>query len=883
MINNKIDYFRRCYRADSNDLALSNIKKIRNDRLIFQSQEDVLASGTLPRLPIIENSVEDLVKQIDQYQRERLLIYGCLFIIGSVSSQGFSRTRKIYSPLIYFPAHIHRDEHYFLEIENSDARVNVQLLRLLLKSDKEPSVVDDFPNKLWPLNSETLSNVGEWLKTNTNIINIEEIGRWPQLSNDCSEIKHSLVLRSQSCMALVDRSRGVRGVLHELNQLVTEPSLSQPLRELLGASHGIRTKNRSTPGDIPALLNSSQKTALINAAQNSTSMISGPPGTGKSYTIAAIAIDRLINGETILVTAKTEQAVKVVAEKLKIDFGLDNGIVLVNQRSTLRQLKDFLVSLLKHGVADSESPKLTANKLQRSIKNRAAQERRFEKLLWALKHTDSTTSILKRALSAFLRKKYGDDQIWSCLEELNKAQQDFEAAAISHLNEKRNSVLRQLLNTHRGELVTFNSAIRARNSKSQAERFSDCDLNTVLKAFPIWLVKSDDVHSILPLNNGMFDCVIFDEASQCDLASALPVVQRGKRAIYVGDAKQLRHVSFLSSNKQVDLWTESGNKGDLPNIYSYRDESLLDIASHAIESQKSICMLEEHFRSKPELISFSNQLFYDGRLKVMKSRPLPSQNTVLDCVKVEGKRSNAGRNEIEKNAILDQVADWISRHQQTTPKPSLGILSPYREQAEYIDRELRKRFSTQDIHQYNIRSATPFGFQGEERDYMILSMVVDNSSRRAAAYLNRADMFNVAVTRAKERQTVYHSIDTELLSENNLLRVYIETARSFNTHKATNKTLCDFANDVISELENRGCNTWLNFGLAGQDIDIVCEKSGTTIGIDLIDIESQFGEYYSLDIYKVMRRAGLIVVPLPKYLWSTSRANCLKKIEHHLM
>ena len=48
----------------------------------------------------------------------------------------------------------------------------------------------------------------------------------------------------------------------------------------------------------------------------------------------------------------------------------------------------------------------------------------------------------------------------------------------------------------------------------------------------------------------MFDVAIIDEASQCDIASCFPILFRAKRAVIVGDDKQLPHLSFLGGEKQ---------------------------------------------------------------------------------------------------------------------------------------------------------------------------------------------------------------------------------------------------------------------------------------------------------------------------------------------
>ena len=51
------------------------------------------------------------------------------------------------------------------------------------------------------------------------------------------------------------------------------------------------------------------------------------------------------------------------------------------------------------------------------------------------------------------------------------------------------------------------------------------------------------------LERDIVDVAIIDEASQCDIASALPLMYRAKRAVIVGDDKQLTHISSLN---QID-------------------------------------------------------------------------------------------------------------------------------------------------------------------------------------------------------------------------------------------------------------------------------------------------------------------------------------------
>ena len=71
-------------------------------------------------------------------------------------------------------------------------------------------------------------------------------------------------------------------------------------------------------------------------------------------------------------------------------------------------------------------------------------------------------------------------------------------------------------------------------------------VRSVLTMFPVWGVTSLSARTNFELDRGLFDLLIVDEASQCDIASALPLLYRARRAMIIGDNKQLTHISSLT-------------------------------------------------------------------------------------------------------------------------------------------------------------------------------------------------------------------------------------------------------------------------------------------------------------------------------------------------
>ncbi len=126
---------------------------------------------------------------------------------------------------------------------------------------------------------------------------------------------------------------------------------------------------------------------------------------------------------------------------------------------------------------------------------------------------------------------------------------------------------------------------------------------------PVWLMSPLSVSDTIPLDSGEFDVVIFDEASQIPLEEAVPAIYRSGQVIVVGDRMQLPPTNFFSSKREAEnpLLEEDGQ------IIEY-DLSSDSFLTHATRSLPST-LLGWHYRSRHEaLISFSNALFYQGKL-----------------------------------------------------------------------------------------------------------------------------------------------------------------------------------------------------------------------------------------------------------------------------
>ena len=100
------------------------------------------------------------------------------------------------------------------------------------------------------------------------------------------------------------------------------------------------------------------------------------------------------------------------------------------------------------------------------------------------------------------------------------------------------------------------------------------DAAQFLKVFRLNAVTNLSVKNAYPLDKELVDVVIIDEASQCDIASALPLVQRAKQIVIIGDPLQLRHLSSINLDEEQAL-REKLNLTE-NTILRYSNQSLYD-------------------------------------------------------------------------------------------------------------------------------------------------------------------------------------------------------------------------------------------------------------------------------------------------------------------
>nr|MBR6777820.1 DUF4011 domain-containing protein [Clostridia bacterium] len=231
---------------------------------------------------------------------------------------------------------------------------------------------------------------------------------------------------------------------------------------------------------------------------------------------------------------------------------------------------------------------------------------------------------------------------------------------------------------------------------------------------PCMLMSPMTVSQYLQPENGLFDLVIFDEASQIPTAEAICSLARGKAAIVVGDPRQLPPTTFFNSHYV-----------DEDNLENEDMESMLDDCL-AINMQQR--HLTWHYRSKHEsLIAFSNAMYYENRLCTFPSPDALSSKVRLELVE-DGvyDRGATKRNKAEGDALIEEVLRRLS--DPTLKKSSMGIVTFSNVQKEYIERKLSAAILARRLEGAAFEREEPLfvknleNVQGDERDVILFSV-----------------------------------------------------------------------------------------------------------------------------------------------------------------
>ncbi|MGY1592321.1 DUF4011 domain-containing protein [Geodermatophilus sp. SYSU D00708] len=317
----------------------------------------------------------------------------------------------------------------------------------------------------------------------------------------------------------------------------------------------------------------------------------------------------------------------------------------------------------------------------------------------------------------------------------------------------------------------------------------------VTAVMPCVLVSPDSVARFFPAEAGLFDLVVFDEASQIRVADAVGALGRAKAAVVVGDSKQMPPTSFMEPS--------SGSaEDDAIELLGTAVEDEESILSECVQARVPRQWLSWHYRSQDEsLIAFSNANYYENRLS---SFPAPTHGRPtadvdgrgISLVRVNGTfhRSGAGRllrtNPMEAKAVVAEIRRRFDASPDTLP--SIGVVTFNAQQRAYIEGLLRDagderlvealdRTDGEGLFVKNLENV-----QGDERDVVLFSTGFSVNDRGFLPLnfgpLNRVGgerRLNVAVTRARRQVVVFTSFDPSQLRAEQTSSVGVKHLRAY--------------------------------------------------------------------------------------------------------
>ena len=194
-----------------------------------------------------------------------------------------------------------------------------------------------------------------------------------------------------------------------------------------------------------------------------------------------------------------------------------------------------------------------------------------------------------------------------------------------------------------------------------------------------------------------------------------------------------------------------------------------------------------------------------------------------------------------------------------------------------------KRLSLSAIEKHRLRIGTAYSFQGDERDIMFLSFAIGREVHPGTLrYLDRPDVFNVSITRARNLQVVFCSFKPDELPGQGLRRRDVESIGQPVTADASRAPADAFLHEVETALAARAFHTWPCYIVAGLPVDLLVAKRDRSLGIDRVGYPGRLANAFDLEKYRLFQRAGLRRFPLSFSAWQKQRQSCLEAIDRWL-
>lgn len=255
------------------------------------------------------------------------------------------------------------------------------------------------------------------------------------------------------------------------------------------------------------------------------------------------------------------------------------------------------------------------------------------------------------------------------------------------------------------------------------------------------------------LEGEKYSTLFIDEAAQALEAACWIAIRKAGRVILAGD-----HCQLPPTVKSIMALKGGLGKTLMERIVENKPET--------------VTLLKMQYRMNEQIMKFSSEWFYNG---MVESAPTVSHRGILDydtpmmwidTAECDGKEEFVGENFGRINRAeaeltlqtLQQYLEKIGKQRILEESIDVGIISPYRAQVQLLRKELRKReFFRPYRHLLTVNTVD--GFQGQERDIILISLVRSNDGGDIG-FLRDLRRMNVAITRARMKLIILGSSET---------------------------------------------------------------------------------------------------------------------------
>ena len=533
----------------------------------------------------------------------------------------------------------------------------------------------------------------------------------------------------------------------------------------------------------PSDLTEEQRAALEGMTAHEISYLWGPPGTGKTTTLAATVYKLFAENMRVLLVSNTNQAVDGILEALckrvsgKAKLAVPEGSILrvgpivsdtlatnygeqIELDSVLRRNEKKTVERLVPLKNDRDALKASISQLETGKTLARSQAGLREKL----SQIEARRRALRPGLFASIRRIFFANGLSKPVVVDETEDLDSEIKLIYSGLTKITESLKQI------DLTSLEADLA--ESKTRYQELGEAiggleELQREMRASVLSrarVVATSATRAFLqPQQLTDFDVVVIDEASMLPLPVVFLLAGIARRQVIIaGDFRQLPPIA-LSSLPVVKQWYSK----DI-----FEAAGIVDLVE-AGGQHACLFTLTTQFRSKPEIVSLINGHFYAGKLltqysggePVVYSDPLAVLNTQAVVIVDSSSLSPLGQSTAKSKANLLHalLVRSIVKQLQICSSPQiqdqLGVIAPYRPQVDLIQDLLSEEQLS------SVAVGTVHRFQGEERKIIILDLT-ESPPHRLGGFLaatspreTGAKLLNVALTRAKEQLLIVANLD----------------------------------------------------------------------------------------------------------------------------